>query len=52
MGFGLVQESKPVDETIILKGSTLSVEKIREVAVRAKEEIPAIRDSWRDMLSM
>jgi putative nucleotidyltransferase with HDIG domain len=52
MGFGLVQESKPVDETLILKGSTLTVEKIREVAVKAKKQIPGIRDSWRDMLTI
>jgi putative nucleotidyltransferase with HDIG domain len=47
LGFGLVHQAKVVDTTPIMKSAGLTMDKVRSVAFRAREEVPPLLHMWR-----
>ena len=49
LGFGLVQQARPLDMAPVMRATNLTVDLIRTVAMRAKEQVPPMLNMWQHM---
>ncbi|MEW6263169.1 MAG: HDOD domain-containing protein [Thermodesulfobacteriota bacterium] len=50
--FGLVQEARPLDRLAALRGAGLTRPDIESVAEKARVQVPAMLDAWKQMLEL
>lgn len=49
LGFGLAQQARPIDVSSAMQATDLTLDRIRSVAFKAKEQIPPMLSIWQQM---